>query len=304
MTKEQLVVGKTPFLGELVKVVVVFPSSLLCLFHERCQLTSRFLTFAASTCSLFLFGCSATNQLPPDFTTTPTVFDCGSAFAVVREKTNSSITMSLVGSSVKVDKTKIGASLTAVASADSQEDESTLQDMVTAYDEEDGHPPPTPPGAMESLFLSGLPTQNISASALAEQIHIRHRPLSLAGTSIATDDFVSATDILPPYSPFSMLENDSNDHIDDQTFGNDALIHSRQALFSEELGTMAATTTATTTSPEPKPLENLDPAEKIYDTAKGVWGWGKGIIIFSPFMGIAEGIAGKIVETAGSNLAE
>lgn len=36
----------------------------------------------------------------------------------------------------------------------------------------------------------------------------------------------------------------------------------------------------------------------------GVWGWGKGIIIFSPFMGIAEGIAGKIVETAGSNLDE
>lgn len=207
--------------------------------------------------------------------------------------------MSLVGSSVNVGKTDNCASLSAVATADSQEDDSTLQDMVTAYyDEDDGHPPPTPPGAMESLFLSGLPTQNISASALAQQIHIRHRPLSLAGTSIATDDFVSANDDLPQRSPFSLSGNHNNDPTEDQPFGNDALIHSRQALFSEEPDKMATTTAET------KPLDNLDPAEKIYDTAKGVWGWGKGIIIFSPFLGIAEGIAGKIVETAGSNLEE
>jgi hypothetical protein len=49
---------------------------------------------------------------------------------------------------------------------------------------------------------------------------------------------------------------------------------------------------------------NIDAAEKVYDTAKGVWAWGKGIIIFSPFMGIAEGIADKIAETAGSTLAQ
>ena len=207
--------------------------------------------------------------------------------------------MSLVGSSVRVsggDKEEAG--LAALSSDSRDEDGVTFEGMVTAYQDDDAHPPPSPPRGMESLFLSGLPTQNISASALAEQIHIRHRPLSLAGTSIATDDFVSADDVLPPRSPFSLLGNDDHEHIDDQPFGNDALIHTRESLFTQEQKMSKTTTT------ENKPLEHLDPAEKIYDTAKGVWGWGKGIVIFSPFLGIAEGIAGKIVQTAGSNLEE
>lgn len=174
--------------------------------------------------------------------------------------------------------------------------------LVTAYhsayhDGHDAHPPPTPPGAAESLFLSGLHTNTISASALAQQIHQRHRPFSLAGTSIATDDFASATDGL--HSSLLVEHDDCSDE-HNEPFGNDALIHSREALVVDDIK-QNNNNMAKTTSQEPM---HVDPAEKIYGTAKGVWGWGKGIIIFSPFMGIAEGIAGKIVETAGSNLEE
>ena len=49
---------------------------------------------------------------------------------------------------------------------------------------------------------------------------------------------------------------------------------------------------------------HVDAAEKVYDNVKGVWAWGKGVVVFSPFMGMAEGIAGKVVEMAGSNLEE
>lgn len=209
--------------------------------------------------------------------------------------------MSLVGSSVNVvtpdhqqlqlhnDHHQLLPSMRA-------EDDAThlMTSYHTAYhDGDDAHPPPTPPNAAESLFLSGLHTSSISASALAEQIHQRHRPFSLAGTSIATDDFASATDGL--HSSL-LVEQDDNSDEHNEPFGNDALIHSREALVVDDIN---SNNMAKTTPEEPM---HVDPAEKIYGTAKGVWGWGKGIIIFSPFMGLAEGIAGKIVETAGSNM--
>ena len=204
--------------------------------------------------------------------------------------------MSLVGSSVNVVTPEHQHHYQDDCTSMRTEDDETNQ--MTAYhsayhDSHDAHPPPTPPGAAESLFLCGLPTSTISASALAEQIHIRHRPFSLAGTSIATDDFASATDGL--HSSL-LVEQDDDEH--NEPFGNDALIHSREALVLDDFND---NNMAKTTNEEPM---HVDPAEKIYGTAKGVWGWGKGIIIFSPFMGLAEGIAGKIVETAGSNLEE
>jgi len=207
--------------------------------------------------------------------------------------------MSLVGSSVNV--------VTPDHQKQQQEDHTSMRTeddathLATAYqsayhDSHDAHPPPTPPGAAESLFLSGLHTSTISASALAEQIHHRHRPFSLAGTSIATDDFASATDGL--HSSL-LVEHDHSSDEHNEPFGNDALIHSREALVVDDIKQHNSNNMAKTTPEEPM---HVDPAEKIYGTAKGVWGWGKGIIIFKPFMGLAEGIAGKIVETAGSNL--
>lgn len=42
----------------------------------------------------------------------------------------------------------------------------------------------------------------------------------------------------------------------------------------------------------------IDAAETVYDKAKDVWAWGKGLPIVSPFLGIAEGVVGKFVGIA------
>ena len=184
--------------------------------------------------------------------------------------------MSLVGSSVKI-VSEDGLPPMGVASAEysyDDEDHTSHQEMITAYqDGDDAHPPPTPPGGAEALFLPGLPTHHISAAALAEQIHARHRPLSLAGTSIATEDFASATDAV--HNSSMLVEHDENDeHIDDEhPFGNDALIHSRGAfIVDEDMAAKTTTTTMKTTVPttakKSEPM-HVDPAEKIYGTAKG-----------------------------------
>lgn len=142
----------------------------------------------------------------------------------------------------------------------------------------DAHAPVSPMRAAEALFLEDMPTQTISAAALAQQIHVRHRPLSLAATSVATDDFQSAFD-------------DTHSFLD-SPFGKDALTFSRDHSGEEQEFKESMEDT------------HVDAAEKVYENVKGAWAWGKGIVVFSPFMGMAEGVAGKVVEMAGSNLEE
>jgi hypothetical protein len=42
----------------------------------------------------------------------------------------------------------------------------------------------------------------------------------------------------------------------------------------------------------------IDAAETVYDKAKDIWAWGKGLPIVSSFLGIAEGVTGKFVGIA------
>jgi hypothetical protein len=44
---------------------------------------------------------------------------------------------------------------------------------------------------------------------------------------------------------------------------------------------------------------HVDAAENVYDAAKDVWAWGKGVFFMKPFLGLAEGVAGKVVGMAG-----
>jgi len=184
-------------------------------------------------------------------------------------------------------------------------------------DDDDGHRPPTPKTGIESFFLGELPTHNVSAAALAQELKSnRHSHNSL---SAHTDDFKTANQAscVSDHSSYACADDDYDEKSDPNLFSKDALVYSRELSIESEEPERTATankertmaTTVTTTTPvDTTPVEdveepmNIDPAEKIYDTAKGVWGWGKGIIIFSPFMGIAEGIAGKMVETVGSSM--
>lgn len=158
-------------------------------------------------------------------------------------------------------------------------------------DDYDVHQSLTPLQPHESLFLQqNLETSHISAAALAQQIHQAHRPWTSAFTStLNQDDFVTADEDMDA-STF-LVQNRSFDSTS-LIFPNDALDYSRITEMS----------TTTTPAPKQESTMHVDAAEKVYDTAKGVWGWGKSVIIFSPFLGATEAIAGKIVETLGSNL--
>src|SRR3569832_2223371 len=97
---------------------------------------------------------------------------------------------------------------------------------------EDLHPPISPKGGAESLFLADLDTQQISAYALAQQIHEQFR---LDSTTVATEDYVTA-------AASSVGDDDNNDlfffsstHAADNhynsnhsPFGKDALALSRE----------------------------------------------------------------------------
>jgi hypothetical protein len=161
------------------------------------------------------------------------------------------------------------------------------------------HPPISPASPAESLFLFGLQTSNISASALAQEIRRNYRT-GYSAQSVATDDFATAVE--------------SADDIEDPDsysfFGRDVLLtHSREPILEDSLeedeeyhnsSNMATTTKTTTASPTTE--KNLDPAMHVYDGAKGVWAWGKGLPIVSPFLGITEAVAGKVVGVVGTSL--
>lgn len=189
----------------------------------------------------------------------------------------------------------------------------TAKNRQTFNDDDDGHEPPTPQSGMENFFLGGLPTENVSAAALAEELHQRSSPSKGGASSWFTDDFRTAHTHQSDSLHFPTTEDDE---VEDSIFSKDALLYSGDAATtsSDEPETTSKTTQRSIMStPVSTPVKkappaeevdeplHVDPAEKVYDTAKNVWGWGKSVFIFKPFMGIAEGIAGKVVETAGSS---
>lgn len=147
---------------------------------------------------------------------------------------------------------------------------------------DDVHPPVSPKRGSEVLFLDTLDTQTISATALARQIH-RSCRVSSGATTTYDDDFQTA------YSQHSLSADDQD------PFLKDALLHSRDISFTD-------TTTTDTSAYHDSIMTTPDVTEKVYEAAKGVWSWGKGVMLLSPFLGLAEGIAGKMVTMAGSSL--
>jgi hypothetical protein len=202
---------------------------------------------------------------------------------------------------------------------------------------EDVHLPASPAGPAERLFFTEmLSTNSISATALAQQIHQSHRSLIQSvttGASVFTDDFVSAraggshlsenaadfddnADSNQNYyrsnddglTPFD-FDDTPADEITKSPFDSDVLAftnttskslpnqnRARENEFHDTIEDMSTPSTATETT------MHVDPAEKAYDAAKGVWAWGKGVFFMKPFLGIAEGVAGKFVSMTGSSL--
>lgn len=169
-------------------------------------------------------------------------------------------------------------------------------DFNTTIDDE-VHRPLSPHTPFESFFLtSELQTSQISANALASQIRgaSRSHYSGTSLTSVATDEFGTACEQqedlpnLPTKSSFGNL------------FGKDVLIISREPIPEVSLEYEDASIMSTTSSTNDQ--AHYDVAEHVYEGAKGVWAWGKGVPVFKPFMGIAEGMTNKVLGIAGTSL--
>ena len=152
---------------------------------------------------------------------------------------------------------------------------------------DDAHRPLSPATGAESLFMSGLPTSAISANALASELHKNHRPLRFDFT-VATDDFHSTFDTSSDMQKF--YDYDDND---------DTAEFSKKRVIIQD-SKMSSNSTSRINVDE---IE-VDAAAHVYEGAKNVWGWGKEQVVISTFLGMAEGIAGKIVSVAGTDLEE
>lgn len=190
-------------------------------------------------------------------------------------------------------------------------------------DDDSQHASVTPLGAAELLFMGDLDTQTISAAALAQQIHDSHGKKSLGTT--ATDDFATAVGSFAsallspvatmsssrslqsssPFTPKSHYNDDDESLTSPAFFLQDILTqqHSPSILATEQEDFFQDTTMSTPNKIFPTEApQHLDAAEKVYDTAKNVWGWGKGVGIIKPFLGIAEGVASQVVGMSGNSL--
>lgn len=146
--------------------------------------------------------------------------------------------------------------------------------------------PVSPATPFESFFLSPqLRTNQISAYALASQIRSSRSSKSL--TSVATDEFATACE-----STDDFRESPTSNH--GNLFGKDVLIISRQPIPEVSYESYEDTIMSDE--------NHFDVAEHVYEGAKGVWVWGKGVSIIKPFLGIAEAVAGKVVGVVGTSL--
>lgn len=196
----------------------------------------------------------------------------------------------------------------------------------------DHHPTLSPPRPAERLFLSDVPTQTVSAAALAEQIHLsspsRRGYMSVqtdasgwvtAAGDLEDDSFsCDASPKLPPISTLSsdtaktfFSETDDEESAYERLFKKDILSRKIRDLsevdedtyLNSEMTTPSTSSSSSSTKFFPTEVpQHVDAAEKVYDTVKGAWSWGKGVTIFKPFLGVTEAIAGKVVSLVGSDL--
>jgi hypothetical protein len=159
-------------------------------------------------------------------------------------------------------------------------------------------PPVSPAKGAESLFLAGLTTAQISAEALAKRLRKGSSSKLSSGYSAQSEDFLTAAGTVDD------LDYDSSD--EDEILGKDALLYSRISEIDSVCSSIApekvtsAKKMPTSTSQEPHP----DVTTHVYEGAKGVWAWGKGVPVVSLGLGIAEAVASKAVSVVGTDFEE
>lgn len=188
-----------------------------------------------------------------------------------------------------------------------EENDGIINDELSGIDfnttiEDEIHRPLSPATPFESFFLSpDLQTSQISANALASQIRQNSRSYysGTSLTSVATDEFGTAAENPDDLSTCLPQSKSSLGNL----FGKDIICLSREpipevSLEYEDASIMTSTTSSTTDK------THYDVVEHVYEGAKGVWAWGKGVAVFKPFLGLAEGVTNKVLSVAGTSLAD
>jgi hypothetical protein len=191
--------------------------------------------------------------------------------------------------------------------------------------------PPSPPNTFEKFFLpfetTGVDTSTFAlAASRIYPIHTQtptngstptsRKLLSTRSTSpsIVTDDFASATEDISETSDLlddiSLEDPGHKSNLFNDILGKQTILEEEEhdddttveipEEFIEDPETMTSTIEPTPAAPVTmEPTEETSPefdvVENVYEGAKSVWAFGKGIIVFSPFMGVAEGAATKVL---------
>ena len=182
---------------------------------------------------------------------------------------------------------------------------------VDMFSPEKSHPPLSPATGAESLFLAGLATSTISANALARTLKqtMKNRSSVSSGISVQTtqtDDFMTCV----------QSSDDLEDDNSYTAFGKDALLYSRDIIpeleddsdaesvtTTEKMAKNKKSTTSTKTAGTDSE-EHPDAASHLYEGIKDAWAWGKTLPVVSPFMGISEAFASKVIGVAGTDFEE
>lgn len=189
----------------------------------------------------------------------------------------------------------------------------TISEMES-YDQDDtpveGQPPLSPAGGAESLFLAGLATSKISADALSTRLRqvqkypgsVERRSISAASIrSVLTDDFQSCAQFSDDLD--FPITDDEHDEEDDTTFFSIFRSSSRQKMNSTTSTSSKKSKNGVKKAVEatPAPKEGMDVAEHVYEKAKGIWAWGKGVPLVKVGLGITEAVVGKAISVAGTD---
>lgn len=209
------------------------------------------------------------------------------------------------------------------------------------HDDDDPHRSVSPETPAESFFISPeLRTNNVSAFALASQLRSKASSSSRSqrsGTStVATDDFQSAFDNEDDMVLKDQQRRTATNGSTESLFGKDILVLSHSVIPEDEFedddddslsnenhqqeeqdtdeehtfqDTMSkkskSSKKTTTTTPVVDNADQANPASVVYEKAKDVWTWGKGLPVVGFFEGITEAVANKVVSVAaGTSLEE
>jgi len=187
-------------------------------------------------------------------------------------------------------------------------------------EEDDQHRPLSPASAAESFFLPNTSKYNsrISASALASSLHNSTRSrASSTLRSIGTEDFASACDDLSEHGDEEAYLHSTSRHSSSNStgglFGRDILVfaspatsdtyssHSNMSSYrskkSKQPVIVNKTAPPALASPATEEDPHFDVGTNVYEAAKSVWTWGRGIPVAGAVLGLYEGAAAKVATT-------